>query len=89
VWVISGHMSRAMVQFEQGDYKEIRQLLLEKYGSPTRSGSYSEIWEGPTVVATFDGITGAVPTVTLVTRVSVDDETKEAAAKNQRTKEKF
>jgi hypothetical protein len=89
VWVVAGQMSRAMVFFEQGDYKEIRQLLVEKYGPPTESGSYSEMWEGPTVVATLDGLRSLVPTVTLATRVAVDNENKEAAAKNEKTKEKF
>jgi hypothetical protein len=89
VWVVGGQMSRAMVIFEQGDYKEIRQLLVEKYGPPTKSDAYSERWEGPTVVATFDGLGGFVPTVTLATRVFVDNENKEAAAKNEKTKEKF
>jgi hypothetical protein len=89
VWVVGGQMSRAMVLFESGAYKEIRQLLIEKYGPPTKSGSYSEMWEGPTVVATFDGIRGLLPTVTLATRVSVDNETRQAAAKNEKTKEEF
>jgi hypothetical protein len=89
VWVVNGQMSRAMVIFEQGDYKEIRQLLVEKYGPPTKSGSYSESWEGPTVVATFDGLSGLLPTVTLATRASVDNENKETAARGEKTKEKF
>ncbi len=89
VWVVGGQMSRAMVIFEQGGYKAIRQLLVEKYGPPTKSDSYSEMWEGPTVVATFDGLGGLVPTVTLATRVFVDNENKEAATKNEKTKEKF
>lgn len=88
VWVVGGQMSRAVVVFEQGDYREIRQLLVEKYGPSTKSGSYSEVWEGPTVIATFNGL-GAVPMVTLATRAFVDNESKETTAKNERTKEKF
>ena len=88
VWVVGGHMSKAMVSFEQGDYKAIRQLLEEKYGPPAQSGSYSAMWEGPTVVATLDG-SSSVPTVTLTTRLLTENETKAAAAKNQKTKEMF
>jgi hypothetical protein len=89
VWVVGGRMTRAMVTFEQGDYKEIRQLLVEKYGPPTRSSSYLETWEGATVVATLDALTTSVPTVTLATRASVDSDEREMAAKNALTKEKF
>jgi hypothetical protein len=88
VWVVGGQMSKAMVSFEQGEYKAIRQLLIEKYGPPTQTGSYSVVWEGPTVFATLDG-QGPVPTVTLTTRLFAEHETKAAAAKNQKTKDMF
>ena len=88
VWVVGGQMSKAIVSFEQGEYKEVRQLLVEKYGPPTQSGAYTVVWEGPTVVAMLDG-SGSVPTVTLTTRLFAENETKTAAAKNAKTKEMF
>lgn len=41
------------------------------------------------MVATLDGLSGLVPTVTLATRASVDSDKRGLAAKNALTKEKF